>query len=145
MLLLSFQPASQPEFEIRFPRLRRGSNLAGRAGCRFAERVVGDSPDTVDASTRTDEQCRRGQRHEREKQCVFDQVLALLVSEKILQNGHCVYTPFSCEFSVILGSRPAAFVILGSRSFPPDRAVETCSDSGARSRTAVNTMAMLSS
>jgi hypothetical protein len=96
------------------------------SGGRGAQSLICNGPDVVDAPTGVDEQRRGRQSHEGQQQRIFDQVLSLLVSEKILQNIHdWLYTPFLLFSGTILMSGCPAFVILGSSSFPLT-SVENC-------------------
>ena len=57
--------------------------LAGRRRCRHAELRVGYRPNGVYATAGADKQCSRSQSHKRQEQGVLDQVLTLIVVQKI--------------------------------------------------------------
>jgi len=59
-------------------------HLAGR-GVGRGEPRIGGCPNTGDATTGADEQRGGSQTHESQKQRIFDQVLALFISNEILQ------------------------------------------------------------
>src|SRR3954447_25617449 len=70
-----------------------GLCLAGR-GVGGSQLGVGDGPDTFDAVASADEQRRGSQRHEGQKQRILDQVLALLVSQKVVdERFHFRFAP----------------------------------------------------
>src|SRR5205823_11522560 len=56
--------------------------LAGLGG-RVRQLRIGGAPDRLDAAARAQEQGRGSQRHEGDQECVFDQVLPLLVFPKL--------------------------------------------------------------
>jgi hypothetical protein len=60
------------------------SDLAGGVGIGVREAGVGGAPDAADAVAGADENSGRRERDESQKQGVFDQILALLVINKIL-------------------------------------------------------------
>src|SRR5579872_162062 len=125
-----------------FMPLRR-SQLAGRSVGGSQSRV-GVGPDTGHAATGADKQRGRSETHERQKQRIFDQVLALFVLNKVAQqrfhDGSLLVIVL-----VIVRSRVWGFVISRSRSFPLWETTETWFASVEPAPVARKTMATPSS